>query len=799
MAEAVVAPLVGKLQEMALSEAKAMVAVNGDIRRLRDRLMWMQAFLQHTDSRRRDISNELVGVWVKQTRDAAFDAEDALDHYFRRIDLSRYPTWTQSIIRFLAGLTTQLSVRHDLSRRIAEINSRLEDIIINKDTYKVETEPDKSAVLCKTSKNISTIATNLENVRPNLIPRGKLVWNLESNHRSLIYDLGKSGVGKTTLVRDMYESEITKTSFDVKVIHRSVIYVIGKSGVGKTTLVRDMYESEITKTSFDVKVWQKFPALMDSSTILQLINQQLDSLKNKTQQLDGGGILSSRKGIDKVVRRQLKEIKGKFLVVIDGELRDSDWNTILSTLLPDKSSGSRVIRIVHSKDKPQNAADDEIIQVEPFKYDAAIKLFKEMVQNKHLKDEEPTKRLPDEKDTGALDGNGEEQNIEVDGKEDDEIDNVTDGLRKLKDPDEGDKSIKQQGKQNEISEQEQSKKPWIGPWPALLNYWGNGKKRQEYIKLSEMLQVSKFLRVVKLQGIEFGENLPATIGNAVHLQYLGVTGCSLKRIPPAVGKLKHLQTLDVQDTKVDKLPQAFWNIKTLRHVLGTSIYLPKRVGNLKHLQTLAKVHPNPNHNYWDPKTFERMLRLKSLNIENSSEDAENMKVLFDAIAEPNILEYLETLVLQAIKLPMCVFTSSSQRRLRALELSGELEWDVTMLSSEKGKEETNICLPNLTTLSLEGTLVTQDFMEYLANFPLLANLTLKQNFYKDPKLVFNSGGYKCLAKMTLCDLGNLDVEIKESALPVLTDLVILQSTQTQAKHNVHGEHECLKTLQNEKN
>lgn len=84
------APLVGKLQEMALSEAKALVSVNGDIRRLRDRLMWMQAFLQHTDPRRRDVSNELVGVWFKQSRDVAFDAEDALDHCFRRIDLSRY-------------------------------------------------------------------------------------------------------------------------------------------------------------------------------------------------------------------------------------------------------------------------------------------------------------------------------------------------------------------------------------------------------------------------------------------------------------------------------------------------------------------------------------------------------------------------------------------------------------------------------------------------------------------------------------------------------------------------------------
>lgn len=90
MAEAIVGPLVGKLQEMAVSEAKALVAVNDDIRGLRDRLMWMQAFLRHADPRRRDTSDELIRVWLKQTRDVAFDAEDAIDDYSLKVDLSRY-------------------------------------------------------------------------------------------------------------------------------------------------------------------------------------------------------------------------------------------------------------------------------------------------------------------------------------------------------------------------------------------------------------------------------------------------------------------------------------------------------------------------------------------------------------------------------------------------------------------------------------------------------------------------------------------------------------------------------------
>ena len=98
-----------------------------------------------------------------------------------------------------------------------------------------------------------------------------------------------------------------------------------------------------------------------------------------------------------------------------------------------------------------------------------------------------------------------------------------------------------------------------------------------------MLQVSKFLRVINLQGIEIGESLPTTIGNVAHLQYLGVTACSLKYIPSTIQNLKNLQTLDVRDTFVYKLPEAFWSITTLRHVFGGGLFLPKQVGDLKHL------------------------------------------------------------------------------------------------------------------------------------------------------------------------------------------------------------------------
>lgn len=89
MTEAVIGPLVGRLQELALSEARKLVTVDDNIRSLRDKLMWMQAFLRDAGPRRRVQNNELIRVYLQQTRDAVFDAEDAIDQYFLRVDLSR--------------------------------------------------------------------------------------------------------------------------------------------------------------------------------------------------------------------------------------------------------------------------------------------------------------------------------------------------------------------------------------------------------------------------------------------------------------------------------------------------------------------------------------------------------------------------------------------------------------------------------------------------------------------------------------------------------------------------------------
>ena len=334
---------------------------------------------------------------------------------------------------------------------------------------------------------------------------------------------------------------------------------------------------------------------------------------------------------------------------------------------------------------------------------------------------------------------------------------------------------------------------WVTPLSGLLRCCGEQGSPQESTNLfiKEMLPVSKFLRVINLQGIEIGESLPPTIGNVAHLQYLGVTVCSLKYIPSIIENLKNLQTLDVRDTYVYKLLEAFWSITTLRHVFGEGLFLPKQVGDLKHLQTLESIDPD-QENGWDSNTFEKMVHLQSLHVWDSKDNGVNAEALYTVIDKANFLEHLDTLTLDVNNIPLSVFTSSSLRRLRRLNLNGKL--DMLVLRS-KGKES-KFHFPNLSFLSLAETEVSQDFINKLGKLPSLTTLILDTGSYKDDQdqLVFLAGGFTSLTKLMLSDLEILKLEIKKYALPELTDLEV-EWYPEEIKIEIYGECEFVKKIE----
>jgi Leucine-rich repeat (LRR) protein len=110
----------------------------------------------------------------------------------------------------------------------------------------------------------------------------------------------------------------------------------------------------------------------------------------------------------------------------------------------------------------------------------------------------------------------------------------------------------------------------------------------------ELLTQSTFLRVISLEGIDIGDELPREIRNMVHLQYLGVRCPTLAKVPDSIGKLKKLQIMDVRGTKVRTLPDSFWSIKSLRRVIcDKHLCCPEKAENLMLILTPAT--PSSGH------------------------------------------------------------------------------------------------------------------------------------------------------------------------------------------------------------
>jgi Leucine-rich repeat (LRR) protein len=98
----------------------------------------------------------------------------------------------------------------------------------------------------------------------------------------------------------------------------------------------------------------------------------------------------------------------------------------------------------------------------------------------------------------------------------------------------------------------------------------------------KLLRHSIFLRVIDLEDVDIGEELPRHIGELLHLRHLGVRCKALRTVPGTIGNLKRLQILDVRGTQVESLPAAFWTIKSLRRVLvDNDDFFPETAKHLK--------------------------------------------------------------------------------------------------------------------------------------------------------------------------------------------------------------------------
>ncbi|KAA8525580.1 hypothetical protein F0562_007435 [Nyssa sinensis] len=249
MAESAVTFLLNKIAALQREEIKLMTGFWGDVRYIKDELERMRAFLREADAK--EESDQEIKVWVKQVRDVVYDTEDVLDESTLHLEGS--------------SSTITSSTWHE----------RRGDALLLEEAELVGIDKHKT----------------------------KLIGFLVDNEHSL-----------------------------------KVISVVGMGGMGKTTLVKKVYDDANVRKHFQTHVW----ITVSQSFIIE------ELLKNIIEQLYGGIKQRVHKRISSMDNTGLKMEINKFLhqtrylLVLDDVWSTLAWEA-LKCAFPNNNCGSRIM------------------------------------------------------------------------------------------------------------------------------------------------------------------------------------------------------------------------------------------------------------------------------------------------------------------------------------------------------------------------------------------------------------------------------------------------------------------------
>nr|AGP75917.1 CNL6 [Triticum monococcum subsp. monococcum] len=105
--------------------------------------------------------------------------------------------------------------------------------------------------------------------------------------------------------------------------------------------------------------------------------------------------------------------------------------------------------------------------------------------------------------------------------------------------------------------------------------------------VGKVLDISNFqvLRVLDLEGCDVSD--VGSVGNLLHLRYLGLRDTDVEDLPMEIGKLQFLRTLDLRRTKIEVLPSSVVQLRRLMCLyVNYNMKLPSGIGNLRSLEVL---------------------------------------------------------------------------------------------------------------------------------------------------------------------------------------------------------------------
>uniref|UniRef100_J3MYI3 Uncharacterized protein n=1 Tax=Oryza brachyantha TaxID=4533 RepID=J3MYI3_ORYBR len=710
-------PLFAKKAE--LKKVGLVTALPGNMKQIKSELEITNSFLKELGMN--GYKSEVVETWIKQVRRLAHDMEDVVDEFMYVVGKNKHKeSWAcvKKVIKKHKPLFSldEIATKADMiNRELGELSKRL-------DRW---TRPLSSGSYIP--------LTNYTNEQQLYLP----------GHDYSINDNELVGIDKNrqTLIESLHLEDCSLR----------IIAVWGMGGLGKSTLVNNVYKNEAIISNFNCHAWLCISQSYKIHDVWRNMLKELCGEENRG--LDAGNMNNTelRVEMSKILHQK------RYLIILDDVWSVADFLKIREFLV-DNGLGSRVIITTRIEEVASIAEDGCKISLEPLDNHDAWLLFCRKAFPKIENHVCP----PELRQCGM--------NIV------DKCDGLPlalvaiGGLLSLKPRDKNEWRLFYNQLISEVHNNEnlnQVEKILNLSYKNLPSYLKNCFLYCAMFPEDYIIQRKRLIRLWIAEGFieqkgacsleEVAEELPGlpieiipySIGELFNLRYLCLNDTNVKEFPKSITKLLNLQTLSLERTRLLNFPRGFSNLRKMRHLLvwksvdatykslnnweslepfeglwnlkeleslcevrATKAFVAK-LGNLSQLRSLCITYVRTSHCAQLCNSLSKMQHLTRLHIRAMNEDE---VLLLEDLMLPNPLEKFDLLGQLSKGTLESPFFSTHGNELLQLELARcQLELNPVALLSK---------LSNLTELRLTRVYTGQQLNFHANCFPNLKKALL---------------------------------------------------------------------------
>ncbi|KAE9452634.1 hypothetical protein C3L33_15465, partial [Rhododendron williamsianum] len=321
MAEGAVFKLLSNFAPYLQEESNLLTGVREDIEYIRGEFERMTHFLRVADAI--EDRDPKLKVWVKQVREAAYDTADALDMYMLRLKHHHSTGFCQFVGKVSFFIKT-LKARHQIASEVKGIKSKIINISEGYQRY--------SDIYGKTDQGSGSTHSDI----PWYDCRGDALLHQEAN----LVGIDKP---KSHLIRWLVDEDP----------QLKVLSIAGMGGLGKTTLMKKVYDDATVKRHFQNHAWI---TVSETFKVEELLKNMIQVLFEEVRQ-------PLPRGVDNMDANSLKGIinafmqQKRYVLVLDDVWSIYAWQ-VLRIVLPECNCGSQVILTTRNVDLASFASEE---------------------------------------------------------------------------------------------------------------------------------------------------------------------------------------------------------------------------------------------------------------------------------------------------------------------------------------------------------------------------------------------------------------------------------------------------------